>query len=125
MEKRLSVLYGILLAVSILLGIAGALTLVPRSGASYPNILGYSSLCTFAPAASFFCFTAAGIVCFLRASMVRDREGALSERLARHLKKAAIPVLLVFLLGIASTFWFVSVKSQYTADGGTAASEEN
>jgi len=57
--------------------------------------------------------------------MVKDGEGARSERLARHLKKAAVPVLLVFLLGIASTFWFVSVKSQYPADGVTAASEEN
>lgn len=45
-------LYALLLTVTVL-GTAGAVaTLLPSAAASYPNILGYRSVCTFAPAAS-------------------------------------------------------------------------
>ena len=45
--------YRPLLALSGLFALGAVLTLVPNPNASWPNILGYSSLCTFAPGATF------------------------------------------------------------------------
>ena len=39
----------LLLMTSVILAIAGLMTLVPWAGANKLNILGYKSLCTFAP----------------------------------------------------------------------------
>lgn len=113
-------LYGGLLLFSLLCTVGGILTLIPASGASYPNVLGYSSLCTFAPAATLYCFLAAGITCVLRASLVK--RAAFNQ--GRPVFKL-VPILVLVVvagLAIASHVWFLNVKSQYT-DGETAATE--
>lgn len=112
--------YLALLGISVLAGAAGILTLFPANSASYPNLLGYRSLCTFAPAATFFCFSAAGVTCVLRASLVKRRAMAGGKPVFR-----AVPIVVVAMvlaLGIASTVWFGSFKGQYL-DATTHATE--
>ncbi|MBN2508916.1 MAG: hypothetical protein JXB03_01525 [Spirochaetales bacterium] len=107
-----TVVYKILFAVTVLATLGGLLTLLPHSGASYPNVMYYSSLCTFAPAATLYCFFIAGSVCFFRSSFVKDRDGSPAERLKRH-KKSLLPLILLLAAALASTFWFTQVKSRY------------
>ncbi len=114
-------LYFVLMLVTIICAVGGVLTLIPAPGASYANLLGYRSLCTFAPAATLYCFLAAGITCVLRASLVK-RAGYSGGKPV--FKPAPIVVLVVVLgLAIASTIWFVNVKSQYT-DATTAVTAQ-
>jgi uncharacterized membrane protein len=113
--------YAILLAVTVALAIGGVLTLVPAAGASYDNVLGYRSLCTFAPAASLYCFAAAGLTCVLRASLVKRAAyngGKPAFRVA-----PIVVVLIVLCLAVVSHLWFSSVKSTYT-DGLTAVTAQ-
>ena len=114
--------YGTLLLVSVLAAAAGIASLVPAAGASYPNILGYRSLCTFAPAASLYCFLVAGITCTIRATLIKRRK--LYGKPV--VNKGAIVVLAVVLAAaIGLTAWFVVEKRSYTqADTTTAATEE-
>jgi hypothetical protein len=105
-----------LLALSLLATIGGILTLIPAAGASYPNLLGYRSLCTFAPAATLYCFAIAGASCVLRASLVKRK--VLSGTTFRAAPVAVVAVVLV--AAVATTFWFTSVKSRYP-DASSAA----
>jgi hypothetical protein len=72
------------------------LTLVPNPAASWPNILGYRSLCTFAPAATACCGLLAGITCLVRSRLV-------SVRAAQNRFRPPFVAIVVFvlLLGIA------------------------
>lgn len=115
--------YRILLIITVLAFAGGVVTLIPRAGASYPNVFGYKSVCTFAPAASFFCFFIAGMCCFLRATFIRDREGSSKERFRSH-AKSLVPVILVLAFAVGLTFWFTSIKSQYP-DETTSATQQN
>ena len=112
-------LYRILLLCSFIAALGGILTLLPWSGASYPNLLGYRSLCTFAPAGSLYCFFIAGLICTIRASFIK-RKGRENGKRLRPLP--VIILVLVLGLAAASTFWFVSVKSRY-ADSKTGATD--
>lgn len=113
--------YAALLVLSLLATVGAVLTLIPAPGASYPNLLGYRSLCTFAPAATLYCAAIAGASCVIRASLVK--RSAYSGRSAEF---RTVPVVIVAVLlagAIASNAWFVSVKSEYT-DGTTAVTEQ-
>jgi hypothetical protein len=114
-------IYAVLLLVTILCGVGGVLTMIPASGASYPNVLGYRSLCTFAPAATLYCFAIAGTVCILRASFVK--RAAYNDGKPVFKPGAIVVVLVVLILAIASHAWVVGVKADYT-DGGTAPTEQ-
>jgi hypothetical protein len=109
--------YALLLLLSLAAAAGGVLTLLPAAGASYENVLGYRSLCTFAPAATLFCFGIAGATCVLRASLVKRR-----AQFGRPVFKAApiAVVSILLILGFAATGWFISEKRQYI-DGSTAA----
>jgi hypothetical protein len=113
-------LYATLLAVTILATAGGVATLVPLASASYPNPIGYRSLCTFTPASSLFCFAAAGVSCFLRASLAAEPSGTAAQRMSRHFR-SLLPIALVLLLGLASTVWYGVVKARYS-DASTTAS---
>lgn len=67
--------YGALLGMSGLFTAAAIATLVPNPGASWDNVLGYKSLCTFAPIASAICGLLAGATCVLRARLFGPRAG--------------------------------------------------
>ncbi|MBN2617408.1 MAG: hypothetical protein JXR64_03745 [Spirochaetales bacterium] len=115
--------YKIMLLITILATIGGLLTIIPYSGASYPNIIGYKSLCTFAPAATFFCFSIAGVSCFIRSTFIKDQSGLRRERFKRHSNK----LLIVFVLICCATFFtykYNIIKAPYL-DGTTSASYEN
>ena len=119
-------LYAVLLLATFLVAAGGIATLIPAAGATYPNVLGYRSLCTFAPAASLYCFLVAGVTCTVRATLVKRRK-IYGKSIVN---KTAIAVLaMVLALSIASTAWFVVEKRSYThpngtADSVTAATEE-
>ncbi len=107
--------YRPLLALSGLFAIGAALTLVPSPGASWPNILGYRSLCTFAPGATLACALSAGLACTLRARLVRKGRGP-----------AFAPVLVLGALTlalVASTVAWAGVKAGY-AEAVSGASTE-
>ena len=94
-----------LLGLSALFALGAVLTLVPSPGASWPNIIGYKSICTFAPGATFACALLAAITCALR---------------ARYVKRASLPLFVsatvIVLLAAAlawSTVVWAGVKSQY------------
>ncbi len=104
-------LYAGLLSLTILSAIGGVLTLLPVPGASYPNVLGYRSLCTFAPAATLFCFLIAGTSCVIRASLVKRRAFSGGKAVVRIVPVVVMSFILLF--AVASTLWFGSVKSRY------------
>jgi hypothetical protein len=112
-------LYAALLLLTILAAAGGVVTLWPREAASYPNLFGYRSLCTFAPAASLFCFAAAGVSCFLRASLAKESSGSAGQRMARHFR-SILPIALVLLLALGATVWYAAVKARYV-DASTEA----
>ena len=115
-------LYRGLLFVSGLAGLGGVLTLIPNQGASWPNIIGYSSLCTFAPAASLYCFFIAGSVCLFRANAVKKKH---ADR-RKDVIPGALAVAAVLVLAVIFTVQFARVKSAYTEerpDAETAATE--
>ncbi|NBC30901.1 MAG: hypothetical protein GVY29_13030 [Spirochaetes bacterium] len=111
--------YVILLVLTIVATVGGVLTLIPWPNASYPNVLGYKSLCTFAPAATLFCFAIAGLSCYFRASLVKDQGGSAGDRLRRHGMSLA-PIALLLILAVGATVWFLVVKGQYP-DGESSA----
>jgi hypothetical protein len=114
--------YKILLSLTFLAAAGGIITLLPNANASYPNILGYKSICTFAPAASFFCFFIAGSICFIRSTYVKDISGTPSERFKTHAKRL-IPLAVILALGLASFSWYLTVKIPYidAESGATSA----
>ncbi len=105
--------YAPLLALTKLFTLAAVATLLPWPSASWPNILGYSSLCTFAPGATFACALLAGITCTLRARLVRRRPGP-----------AFVPVVVLGALAIGlavSTWAWAGVKAEYTHPDASSA----
>jgi hypothetical protein len=63
--------YAVLLVLSGLFAIGAVITLVPSGLAPWPNILGYKSVCPFAPGATFACALLAAITCTIRARLVK------------------------------------------------------
>jgi hypothetical protein len=106
--------YGALLGLSALFAAAAVLTLAPNPGASWPNVLGYKSLCAFAPASTFACALIAAVACTLRARLVRRRPGP-----------TFVPAAAIVLLAAAfawSTVAWAREDAKYV-DGASAASE--
>jgi hypothetical protein len=106
--------YAVLLGVSSFATLGAVLTLVPDPGASWPNILGYRSLCTFAPGATFGCALIAAAACTIRARLVKRSYGP-----------AFVPAAVFLVLAAAlavSTFVWAGEKAKFTGDATTAAS---
>jgi uncharacterized protein with FMN-binding domain len=80
MEKNESPAYWALLALSLAFSILALVTLIPNTAASKPNVLGYRSVCSFAPAATALCGVLAGITCTLRNRMVSRRASSMRYR---------------------------------------------
>lgn len=78
-EKRAAPYY-LLLVLSMLFTLAAGLTLMPNAGASWENVLGYRSLCTFAPIATAICALLAGTCCVIRARLFKPGSSRRSWR---------------------------------------------
>ena len=103
--------YAGLLLLTIVAAVGGVITLIPSSGATYPNVLGYRSICTFTPAASLFFFLIAGTSCFFRATFAKYG-GTASERWRKH-RASLVPLSLLLVLAIASSIWFIRVDAKF------------
>lgn len=108
-------LYGALLGLSGLFTLAAILTLVPNPGARWENVLGYRSLCTFAPIATAICAFLAGATCVIRARIAGPRAGEKRSLVAPVVVAAALTAVVALTLPA-----YLSVK----ADVGTGASAE-
>jgi len=111
-ESQQPTAYRALLGVSALFAMAACATLFPVAGASKPNILGYESLCTFAPAATAACGLLAGITCVIRNRLVkRKTAGSL-------VIPAPFPVMILALiaaLGLWAGIEFASQNSRFAS----------
>jgi hypothetical protein len=67
--------YAALLGLSGLFAAAALATLIPNPGASWENVLGYRSLCTFTPLATALCGLLAGLSCVARARLFGPQAG--------------------------------------------------
>jgi hypothetical protein len=72
-ERDASKVYGLLLGLSSLFALATIGTMIPWPAASWENILGYRSLCTFAPIATAICAMLAGSTCVVRSRLFGPR----------------------------------------------------
>ena len=80
MEKNESPAYWGMLALSLAFSVLAVVTLVPNGAAAKPNVLGYRSVCSFAPAATALCGVLAGITCTLRNRLVSRRASSMRYR---------------------------------------------
>jgi uncharacterized protein with FMN-binding domain len=78
MQKNEPAAYGAMLGLSLAFSFLALVTLLPNPAASKPNVLGYSSVCSFSPAATALCGLLAGLTCTVRNRVVS--RGASSAR---------------------------------------------
>jgi uncharacterized protein with FMN-binding domain len=98
MEKNESPVYWAMLALTLAFSVLAVVTLIP-AGASKPNVLGYRSVCSFAPTATALCGLLAGITCTLRNRMASRRASSMRYR------PLFIPVGVgIILLALAAVF---------------------
>jgi hypothetical protein len=105
--------YWLLFSLSAIFAAGAILSLIPNPGASWPNILGYSSLCTFTPAATFACALLAALTCAIRARLVLRRPSPVF-----------VPIAVILLLGglfAWSTLVWAGTKAKYM-DAASSAS---
>ncbi len=103
-----------LLFLSGLFALGAIVTLLPNQRASWPNIMGYLSVCTFAPGASFACALLAAVTCTIRARLVRKIPSPVF-----------VPVAVIAVLGIGlavSTAAWAGEKAKYSTDTTSSAS---
>jgi hypothetical protein len=92
MEAKHKGAYGALLVLSGVFAAAAIATLMPNSGASWNNVLGYKSLCTFTPIATAICALLAGTTCVLRARIFGPQAG--------YRKPWTVPVIVGVILAV-------------------------
>jgi uncharacterized protein with FMN-binding domain len=98
MEEKQKPAYFILLALSAVISAAAVVTLIPNPAASKPNVLGYRSVCSFAPAATALCALAAAGVCAVRNRLVSVRRA--STRFQPPIALGAAAVVFVTLAAV-------------------------
>ncbi len=110
MEEKQTSAYYALLGVTIAFTVLAIVTLLPNPGASKPNVLGYRSVCSFAPAASALCGLLAGITCTVRNRLVSRRASS-----ARYAPPFAPLAMIAVLLAVAAVFTvrFIKVQSRF------------
>ncbi len=126
MRERQKPLYYVLLGLSAAISALAVVTLIPNPLASKPNVLGYRSVCSFAPAATALCGLAAGITC-----VVRNRIFSARAASARYQPPIAIAAVAIAAITVAAVFGarfgaaqsgFRSVISRTAVSGASFAS---
>ena len=110
--------YGALLGLSGAFAAAAVATLVPNPAASWENVLGYKSLCTFAPIATAACAFLAGATCVARARLVGPRAG--------EKRPWTVPIVIGLLLAavaVSALPAYASAKADAVSGASAAASE--
>lgn len=102
--------YWLMIGCSLLFSLAAAATLIPNPGASKPNILGYRSICSYAPAATALCGLLAGIACTLRNRFVSTR--AASARYRPPFVPVGVGLLLV-TVAVVSGIRFAAIQARF------------
>ncbi len=112
MQAHESKAYWGLLGLTTAFAVLAVVTMLPNLGASKPNVLGYRSVCSFAPAASALCGLLAGLTCTIRNR--RFSAGAASTKYQPLILPIAVGVV---LLAIAVIFGvrFISAESRFGA----------
>ena len=99
MQKNESKAYYGMLGLSLAFSILAVVTMLPNPAAAKPNVLGYRSVCSFAPGASALCGLLAGVTCAFR-----NRRFSRSAASARY-KPLIVPIgVAVLLLAAAAVF---------------------
>ncbi len=103
--------YG-LLGLTIAFSVLVVVTMLPNPSAAKPNVLGYRSVCSFAPAASALCGLLAGLTCTIRNR--RFSANAASMKYRPLILPIAVGVLLV---AVAVVFGarFIAAESRFGA----------
>jgi uncharacterized protein with FMN-binding domain len=123
MNERQPASYYALIGLSLAFSVLAVVTMLPYPAASKPNVLGYRSVCTFAPAATALCGILAGITCILRNRLVSARKAA-----TRFQPPFVAVLVLGALIAAAAVFGarFTASQSRFnaiiaqTAPSGTA-----
>jgi uncharacterized protein with FMN-binding domain len=110
MPEKQPAAYYALIGVSLLLSILAAITLLPNQNASKPNVLGYRSVCSFAPAATALCGLLAGATCTIRNRFVSARRA--STRFQPPIAPAGVGILLVVIAAVAGAS-FVRAQARF------------
>lgn len=105
--------YSGMLALSGLFAAATVITLIPSSAAPWANILGYKSICSFAPISTAVCAFLAGASCTLRARLVGPRRGEKRSWVA----PLAIALVLAAVVGLS-----IPAYRRAVADASSGAS---
>jgi uncharacterized protein with FMN-binding domain len=118
--------YIAMLVLTVAFSILAIVTMLPSPGASKPNVLGYRSVCSFAPAASALCGLLAGITCTLRNRLISRL--AASRRYAPLFAPVGASIVLVAIAVVFGIGFgraqarFVSVIGRTQAAGGAFGS---
>ena len=112
MEQRQPAAYQAMLALTIAFSVLAVVTLLPNPRASKPNVLGYRSVCSFAPAASALCGLLAGITCTLRNRIVSRK--AASSRYAPLFAPIGATVAFVIIAAVFGVR-FARIQSRFEA----------
>ncbi|MCX7029984.1 MAG: FMN-binding protein [Spirochaetes bacterium] len=112
MNERQPAAYYALIGLSLVFSVLAVVTLLPNPSASKPNVLGYRSVCTFAPAATALCGLLAGITCILRNRLVSAR------RVATRFQPPFVAILVLGALVAAAAVFgarFSASQSRFAA----------
>ncbi len=99
MQETQKPVYYALLGLSAAISALAVVTLIPNAAASKPNVLGYRSVCSFAPAATALCALATGIVCLIRNRLFSARAAS-----ARYQPPIAIAAVAAAAITVAAVF---------------------
>ncbi len=129
MQKNESAAYWAMLGLSLAFSILAVVTLLPHPAAAKPNVLGYRSVCSFAPTATLLCGVLAGLTCTIRNR--RFSRGAASARYRPLFVPVGVGVLLLagaLVFGIRfgnaqARFGEVIARTQVTARSSTAPAD--
>jgi len=115
--KQPAAYYG-LLALSAALSLLALVTLLPNPAASKPNVFGYRSVCSFAPAATVVCALAAGATCTVRNRLISRRASV--ARYRPLIIPAATAVLLIAVFAVFAVRFF-AIQSRFISISESAA----
>jgi hypothetical protein len=108
--------YGPLLGLSAIFALAALLSLLPWADASWGNVLGYKSLCSFSPISTAICALLAAATCTLRSRLFGPRRG---ERRS-WIPPLAVGLALALTIGLATPA-YAAAKADATSGASLSA----